>query len=314
MKIRYQVDLLMGGVLSAVLLTSLAATGSTRFEALGGRETTLPLQFSLLTPAALDPSPSTYQALGRMGRIVIGQHTVRPTDTLETLAKSYGSTPDSLRSTNRMDLPYLGNRKTVLVHNGRGMLHQVRERNGQPEDLKRIAERYNQSVQKIAQMNNLPGVALLSDDWLSAGRLLFIPDARLRFSDYDLPVAFARGKRFISSGFGVRRHPILRYKKMHKGWDFPRPHGFPVKASREGRVIFAGWREGFGKLIIIRHSNGLHTWYGHLSSINVEAGKAVSKSQFIGRVGSTGLSTGPHLHFEVRDRNGNSVNPRKYLY
>ncbi|MGQ0644535.1 MAG: peptidoglycan DD-metalloendopeptidase family protein [Elusimicrobiota bacterium] len=319
MKIRYQIDLLVAGILLAVLIAALAPTGSTRLDALGGRETTFPLSYSIAgkTPS-LDPAPATYKALGNAGRIVVGQYGVRPGDSLELLARKYGSTPDSLRSTNRLSSVYLSPNKSLLIHNGRGMLHQVREEKGSAESLRGIARRYNQSsddfLKKFAAANRLPGVALLSGHWLEPGTLLFVPDARLRFTDYDLPVAWARGKRLISSGFGYRRHPILRYRKFHSGLDMPRPHGFPVKASREGRVIFAGWRGGYGRLIIIKHPGGLRTWYGHLSSVNVSAGQRVNRGQFIGRVGSTGLSTGPHLHFEVRDRFGNSLNPKKFLF
>ena len=87
-----------------------------------------------------------------------------------------------------------------------------------------------------------------------------------------------------------------------------------VSVRAMGTVIFAGWRGGFGRLIIIRHSGGMKTWYGHLSTINVEPGQRVSKGTFIGRVGSSGLATGPHLHFEVRDRFGNALNPKKFLF
>jgi murein DD-endopeptidase MepM/ murein hydrolase activator NlpD len=195
-----------------------------------------------------------------------------------------------------------------------GMLHQVREVRGKPESLQAIARRYNKSPQKIASANRLPGVALLSDQWLQPGSVLFIPEARLRFTDYIFPVALAPGKRLISSGFGLRRHPIYRYKSFHKGIDMPRPYGFPVRASREGRVIFAGWRGGFGRLVIVKHSGGVCTWYGHLSSISVSSGDKVPKGRLLGRVGNSGISTGPHLHFEVRDRFGNSLNPKKFLF
>jgi len=157
-------------------------------------------------------------------------------------------------------------------------------------------------------------VALRSVGWLQPGDLLFIPDAHLRFTDYDFPVSWLRGKRFISSGYGMRRHPIFRYRGFHKGWDMPRPYGYPVKAAREGRVVFAGWRGAYGRLIIIKHPGGAVTWYGHLSQMKVSAGDRVKKSQLIGKVGSSGNATGPHLHFEVRDRFGNSLNPRKFLF
>ncbi|MFO0072373.1 MAG: M23 family metallopeptidase [Gemmatimonas sp.] len=109
------------------------------------------------------------------------------------------------------------------------------------------------------------------------------------------PLAFRR----ISSVFGLRRHPILGTLRRHQGMDYAAAAGTPVRALGNGRVAFAGWKGGYGKTIEIRHTNGFVTRYGHLRAINVRAGQSVSISQTIGQVGSTGLSTAPHLHFEV---------------
>ena len=84
--------------------------------------------------------------------------------------------------------------------------------------------------------------------------------------------------------------------------------------ARAGVVVFADWRGGYGRLIIVRHEGGIRTWYGHLSKIAVTPGQRVRAGQYLGNVGSTGLSTGPHLHFEVRDRYGKALNPRKFLF
>jgi murein DD-endopeptidase MepM/ murein hydrolase activator NlpD len=114
----------------------------------------------------------------------------------------------------------------------------------------------------------------------------------------------------ISSGFGMRRHPILGYSRMHQGVDFAAPTGTPVYAAGEGRIAFAGRRGGYGTTIIVNHTGGMSTLYAHLSSIQrgLRPGSAVRQGQVIGRVGSTGMSTGPHLHFEVR-RNDRPLNP-----
>ena len=109
------------------------------------------------------------------------------------------------------------------------------------------------------------------------------------------PLAFRR----ISSVFGIRRHPILGTVRRHQGMDYAAASGTPVRALGNGRVVFAGWKGGYGKTIEIRHTNGYVTRYGHLRAINVRSGQSVSISQTIGQVGSTGLSTAPHLHFEV---------------
>jgi murein DD-endopeptidase MepM/ murein hydrolase activator NlpD len=119
------------------------------------------------------------------------------------------------------------------------------------------------------------------------------------------PVANAR----VSSGFGMRMHPILGYSRFHKGMDFAAVHGTPVRAVTDGMVAIAGRHGGNGNFVRLSHSAALGTSYSHLSRIAVSPGSYVRQGQVIGYVGSTGLSTGPHLHFEVY-RNGAPVNPR----
>ena len=112
----------------------------------------------------------------------------------------------------------------------------------------------------------------------------------------------------ITSPFGTRFHPILGYARMHWGVDFGAPWGSPIRASADGTITFAGYHGGHGKYVRIEHGGGLGTGYGHMSSISVAPGTRVQAGQVIGYVGSTGLSTGPHLHFEVY-RGGRTVDP-----
>ena len=112
----------------------------------------------------------------------------------------------------------------------------------------------------------------------------------------------------LTSGFGERFHPILGYVRFHDGLDLAASAGTPIVAAADGRVIGAGWRGGYGQQVQIAHAGGIDTLYGHMSRIAAHAGDLVRKGQIIGYVGSTGLSTGPHLHFQVT-KNGRPVNP-----
>ena len=112
----------------------------------------------------------------------------------------------------------------------------------------------------------------------------------------------------ITSGFGSRFHPVLGHRRMHKGVDLAARHGSPIVAAADGRVAYAGWNGGYGQQVAIAHADGVRTTYGHMSRIAAAAGTYVRRGQTIGYVGSTGLSTGPHVHFEVT-RNGRPVNP-----
>jgi hypothetical protein len=116
----------------------------------------------------------------------------------------------------------------------------------------------------------------------------------------------------VTSRFGWRTHPIFGGREFHTGMDIATRYGSPVVAARAGIVRFVGWKSGYGRLIVIEHGGGLETTYSHLSATLVSPGDAVAQGQLIGRIGSSGWSTGPHLFFEVR-RNGVPVDPAPYL-
>ena len=107
-------------------------------------------------------------------------------------------------------------------------------------------------------------------------------------------------------------HPLKRKKQFHKGIDVPAWTGAPVQATADGYVEFAGWAGGYGWMIVLVHDFGYQTLYAHLSELQVRAGTNVNKGQIIGKIGSSGLSTGPHVHYEVRHRR-KSLQPTKYL-
>jgi murein DD-endopeptidase MepM/ murein hydrolase activator NlpD len=120
------------------------------------------------------------------------------------------------------------------------------------------------------------------------------------------------GSGRFRSAFGMRRHPILRRYKMHTGVDWAAPRGTPIMAAGNGTIAYAGWKSGYGKHIRIRHANGYETSYSHMTGFAAGSREnaRVRQGQVIGYVGSTGLSTGPHLHYEVFVNN-RYVNPMK---
>jgi len=152
--------------------------------------------------------------------------------------------------------------------------------------------------QKIAQQKALEAARAKT-----ASKNVIIPGTGIFALPSDAPT---------SSPFGWRIHPILGYRRFHAGLDFAAGSGSTIRAADSGTVIFAGWYGGYGKAVIISHSKGITTLYGHTSELYISEGQTVQKGQAIAAVGSTGLSTGPHLHFEVR-RDGTPVDPANYL-
>jgi murein DD-endopeptidase MepM/ murein hydrolase activator NlpD len=158
--------------------------------------------------------------------------------------------------------------------------------------LSRIGEREVQLVKWTANGRS---------EWIDAGNA---GQPQQASSGMTWPVAGAR----ITSYFGNRYHPILHFTRFHAGVDFGASWGSPIVAAADGQVAAAGWAGGYGREVQISHGGGLTTVYAHMSEIVAQPGSFVHAGQLIGYVGSSGLSTGPHLHYEVR-RNGVPVNP-----
>ena len=116
----------------------------------------------------------------------------------------------------------------------------------------------------------------------------------------------------ITSAYGMRFHPILKTRKMHTGVDIGAPMSATIVAADSGKVIHAGWMGGYGQVLVVDHGNGISTLYAHQSAFLVSNGQTVNRGDPIGKVGSTGWSTGPHLHFEVRI-NGSYTDPMPYI-
>lgn len=161
----------------------------------------------------------------------------------------------------------------------------------------------------VVRANNFPGIALLRPFEFKRGDRILLPAIRVSFDTYRFPFESQESPR-ISLRFGSRYDPVSKRRLMHDGIDIPKPYDTPVYPARSGSVLDAGWNEECGQLVIIKHNNGETARYGHLSKIMVKSGDLVQRGKtLIGRVGSTGISTDPYLHFEVRDRQGRPVNP-----
>lgn len=128
-----------------------------------------------------------------------------------------------------------------------------------------------------------------------------------------IPAIIPTNGSFSNNSYGMRIHPILHVKKMHLGIDIIANVGTPVKAAGKGKVTFVGYKEGYGLTVEIDHGFGYQTIYGHLSSAKVKEGKMVNRGDVIAKTGNSGLSTGPHLHYEVL-HNGQNLNPAEFFF
>jgi murein DD-endopeptidase MepM/ murein hydrolase activator NlpD len=159
-----------------------------------------------------------------------------------------------------------------------------------------------------AGLSRLDGTKVQLVRWTAGGKPIWVNAATIgrpsaQAGGFQWPVA-AR----ITSGFGYRIHPILRFARLHRGIDFGAAWGTPIRAAADGQVTRAGWAGGYGRQVRLAHGGGMATSYSHMSSLAVAPGTHVTQGQVIGYVGSSGLSTGPHLHYEVY-RDGAAVNP-----
>ncbi|MGD8562209.1 MAG: peptidoglycan DD-metalloendopeptidase family protein [Desulfarculaceae bacterium] len=173
----------------------------------------------------------------------------------------------------------------------------------------------DQAVADASTQGSSMGVADLLEKQLSQQSLVSpgvklgkMPGGQQLDAAADLPV-----QGTVSSSYGLREHPVTGELKEHTGLDIAAASGSPVRATQDGRVVFAGERGGYGNLVIVEHSGGAQTYYAHLEEIDVKAGQRVSADQQVGTVGSSGVSTGPHLHYEVRNSSGQAMDPETFL-
>ena len=232
----------------------------------------------------------------------VQQHLVQKGDTLWGLSRKYKVPLKSIAQANRIKLTkrlQIGEKLLIPGTSTQEAWYFVKA----GDTLWNIARQYNVEVRDLQTANGI-----------SSPRHLQI-GARIRIPTGEELLTFANPLRIpliVTSKYGYRPHPVTGRYQMHEGIDFRAATGTRVYASRAGKVIFAGRKGGYGKVVGIEHGDDFTTWYGHLSRIRVKNGQWVSQGKVIGLSGNTGISTGPHLHFEIRYK-GRSEKPTQYL-
>jgi len=235
-------------------------------------------------------------------------YTVQKGDMIGGLAENFGLNQDTIISINNIKNTRLVQIGQVLrIPNQDGIMYTVKK----DDTLETIAAKYKSNVSDIQIANELFSNTALS------GTSLFIPGAKLDWTERqeingDLFMWPVNG--YITSPYGYRIYPFDDDggRQFHSGMDIGASYGSPVRAAMSGRVSYAGWDDVLGNHVVISHHAGYRTLYGHMSVIRVKTGAYVGTGERIGDVGSTGRSTGPHVHFTVY-KNGVTVNPRSLL-
>ena len=246
-------------------------------------------------------------AFERHRLLLFETYAIQRGDLIGSLAINFGLNEDTILSVNNIRNSRLLQIGQVLrIPNQDGIMSTV----DGGDTLETIAERYGSNAEAIRVANQL------FTDTATAGTALFIPGGRLSWMERqeingDLFVWPVAGR--ITSGFGWRPDPFgSGRREFHNGIDIAARMGTPIRASMAGRVSVAGWDNVMGNFVIITHARGYRTLYAHMSRIRVRQGDFVGGGERIGYVGSTGRSTGPHLHFSVF-RHGSMINPRTVL-
>lgn len=236
----------------------------------------------------------------------IKKYTVVAGDTLSGIAQKHGIDLDTLLAANPgiSDLIHPGDELDIIPNNDnndKGFIYQVIA----GDTLWDIAHTYGIQVEELKAANSK------NDDHLAVGEKIYIPGAR--WARAETAVARASVSRFIWPTRGEISSPFgWRWGRLHAGLDLANDIGTHVMAARAGRVIWAGWRGGYGYTVMIDHGSGYVSLYGHLDDYFVERGQYVRAGQRIASMGNTGNSTGPHLHFEIR-KDGQAVDPMGLL-
>jgi murein DD-endopeptidase MepM/ murein hydrolase activator NlpD len=249
------------------------------------------------------PEPAEYS---KPQMLLFSSYKVKPGDTIGEIATNFGLNPDSLLSVNNIkNSRLLQIDQTLRVPNQDGIFYTVKA----GDTLGAVAEKYEVKAEAVQRVNEL------FSDQINTGSNLFIPGARmdqaaLQEINGDLFIWPVRG--WVTSLYGYRASPFTGSREFHSGLDIGASMGTPIRAAMAGRVSAVGYNESSGNYVVISHHSGYRTLYGHMSVVRIKSGAYVRTGERIGDVGSTGLSTGPHLHFTVY-KNGVTVNPRALM-
>lgn len=249
------------------------------------------------------PEPEEY-SMPHM--LTFNSYTLEKGDMIGKIAEWAGLNEDTLISANNItNTRTMQIGQVIRIPNQDGIYHTVKK----GDTLETLAEKYETAVSDISTVNEL------FSDAIASGEKIFIPGAKLDWVNRqeingDLFVWPCSG--YISSLYGYRIAPFAGTRQFHSGMDIASPKGSPVRAAMSGRVSQVGYNDTFGNFALVSHHSGYRTFYAHMSVVRVKPGAYVGTGERIGDIGSTGLSTGPHLHFTVY-KNGVTVNPRSLM-
>ncbi len=252
----------------------------------------------------------------------VTMHTVRAGETVASIVQTYATSRGAIESLNPgINLDNLKTGDVVKILSRAGVFQKLNA----GFTLYDVARAYQVKVDELLRANEITNPRRIH-----AGQEIFVPDVnplsaqkRKRLMQSRRPVN-VRVKGAIgnplgtadplvrSDSYGRRRHPITGALQMHSGVDLVAPWGTPVLAVLDGTVSYAGWKGGYGKLVVLDHAKNMQTCYAHVTEILVKEGMAVKEGDIIAKVGATGDVTAPHLHFELRI-DGNPRNPLRYL-
>ena len=250
-----------------------------------------------------EPEPEEFT---RPRMLTFDSYTMESGDIIGRIAIMTGLSQDTLNSVNNIgNTRNIPTGKVLRIPNQDGIYYSVKA----GDTLESIADQYDTTVSQIKVVNELFSAAL------TPGASLFIPGGEMDWitrQEINGELFIWPVSGYVSSPYGYRIAPFGGTRQLHTGLDIAASMGSPIRAAMAGRVLQVGYNDSFGNFVLISHHSGYRTFYGHMSVIRVKAGAYVNTGERIGDVGSTGLSTGPHVHFTVY-KNGVTVNPRNLM-